>query len=121
MNVIALVGRTGREPETKTTPSGSKVVTLSLGVERRSKDKTETDWIDCTVWGKTADFVEQYVRKGDRIGIKGSLQTRSWEAQDGQNRKAYFVLVENVDLLSDKKAETPSEVPTKPNDMPFEI
>lgn len=121
MNIVAIIGRCGRDPEIKTTPSGSKVVTLSLGVDRKSNGKNETDWIDCTAWGKTAEFVEQYIHKGDRIGVKGSLQTRTWQTQDGQNRKTYFVLVDNFDLLSDKKTETPSEIPTKPNDMPFEI
>lgn len=121
MNIVAIIGRCGRDPEIKTTPSGSKVVALSVGVDRRTKDKTETDWIDCTAWGKTAEVIEQYVHKGDRIGVKGSLQTRSWQTQDGQNRKTTFVLVDNFDLLSDKKTETPSEIPTKPNDMPFEI
>lgn len=121
MNIVAIIGNCGRDPEVKTTPSGSKVVTLSLGVTRRNKDKNETDWIDCTAWGKTADFIEQYIHKGDRIGVKGSLQTRSWQTQDGQNRKTYFVLIDNIDLLSERRSEVSSQVPTKPDDMPFEI
>lgn len=104
MNQIILVGRPGKEPEVKTTPSNQKVVTLSLGVDRRTKDgKNATDWIDCTIWGKTADVAEKYVKKGDRIGVVGSLQTRTWQAQDGTNRKAFFVLVDRLELLSDKK------------------
>lgn len=122
MNNINLIGRLGRDPETKTTPSGSKVVTMSIGVDRRAKDKKETDWIDCTVWGKTADFVEQYCHKGDRVAIQGSLQTRTWTSQDGSNRKAYFVLVDKVESLDFKKTEQAEATPdAKPNDMPFEI
>lgn len=121
MNIVAIIGRCGRDPEGKTTPSGSKVITFTLAVDRRSKEKNETDWIDCTAWGKTAEVIEQYVHKGDRIGLKGSLQTRSWQTQDGQNRKTTFVLVDNFDLLSEKRSEAPSQVPEKPNDMPFEI
>ena len=119
MNQIILVGRPGREPETKNTPSGAKVVTISLGVDRRGKNNTkETDWIDCTAWGQTADFVEKYVRKGERIGIIGSLQTRTWQSQDGQNRKAYFVLVDKVELLGSKSDSKPDE---ESGEVPFEV
>lgn len=133
MNIITLVGRPGKEPEAKTTPNGNKVVTISLGVDRRGKDnKKETDWIDCQAWGKTADFVEGYVKKGERVGIVGSLQTRTWEAQDGSNRKAYFVVIDKVELMGDRRdsaaptvqAKTPSApVQTEEvgGELPFEI
>lgn len=118
MNQIILVGRPGKDPETKQTPSGAKVVTISLGIDRRTKDgKSATDWIDCTVWGKTADVAEQYVKKGDRIGVVGSLQTRTWQAQDGTNRKAYFVLVDRLELMGDKKPSTAEQG----GDVPFEV
>lgn len=98
MNQIILVGRPGREPETKQTPSGAKVVTISLGVDRRGKNNTkETDWIDCTAWGQTADFVEKYVRKGE---------------------KAYFVMVDKVELLSSKSDSKPD---AESGDVPFEV
>lgn len=137
MNIITLVGRPGKEPEAKLTPNGNKVVNLSLGVDRRGKDnKKETDWIDCQAWGKTADFVEGYVKKGERVGIIGSLQTRTWEAQDGSNRKAYFVVIDKVELMENKKtesaaptvqaekpvqAEAPTNQAEEHYDLPFEI
>ena len=133
MNIITLVGRPGKEPEAKTTPNGNKVVTISLGVDRRGKDnKKETDWIDCQAWGKTGDFVEGYVKKGERVGIVGSLQTRTWEAQDGSNRKAYFVVIDKVEMMGDRRdsaapvvqAKTPSApVQTEEvgGELPFEI
>lgn len=137
MNIITLVGRPGKEPEAKLTPNGNKVVSISLGVDRRGKDnKKETDWIDCQAWGKTADFVEGYVKKGERVGIVGSLQTRTWEAQDGSNRKAYFVVIDKVELMGDRRdsaaptvqataptvqAEKPSAPVQEHFDLPFEI
>lgn len=137
MNNVILIGRPGKEPEVKTTPTGSKVVNFSLGVDRRGKDnKKETDWIDCNAWGKTADFVEGYVKKGDRICVMGQLQTRTWQDQNGQNRKAYFVLIDKVELLGSSKTETapatpapmPAPVPTTPernfvapDELPFQI
>lgn len=120
MNNVILIGRPGKEPETRTTPSGAKVVTISLGVDRRTKDnKKETDWIDCTAWGKTADFVEGYVKKGERICIQGQLQTRTWQDQNGQNRKIFFVLVDKCELLGDRRSETaPTPPPTAPTVPP---
>jgi len=130
MNNVILIGRPGREPETRTTPSGSKVVTVSLGVDRRGKDnKKETDWIDCTAWGKTADFVEGYVKKGERICIQGQLQTRNWQGNDGQNHKVYFVLIDKCELLGERKAESaptpttskPEATFEQPSELPFQI
>lgn len=134
MNIITLVGRPGNQPEAKFTANGSKVVNLSLGVDRRGKDNTkETDWIDCTAWGKTADFVEGYVRKGERVGIVGSLQTRTWEADDGSKRKNYFVVIDKVELMENKKPDSAAPVvqaktPSAPvqteevgGELPFEI
>ena len=130
MNSITLVGRLGTAPEGKTTTTGQKVVTFSLGVDRRGKNnQKETDWIDCTAWGKTGDFVEAYAKKGDRFGVVGSLQTRSWTASDGSKRKAYFVLIDKAELLEPKRTEepkpepmtVPTEEPKTEDDMPFEI
>lgn len=137
MNYVILIGRPGKEPEIKTTPSGSKVVNISLGVDRRGKDnKKETDWIDCNAWGKTADFAEGYIKKGERVCIMGQLQTRTWQDQNGQNRKSYFVLIDKIELLGDRKAEPaptasepiPTTVPVEPapafvppEELPFQI
>ena len=118
MNYVMLIGRTGREPEVKTTPSGSKAVMISLGIDRKTKDgNKETDWIDCTSWGKTADVIEQYVKKGDKVCVSGSLQTRTWQAQDGQKRKAYFVLVDRVELLGGSRPQNNEQS----GDVPFEV
>ena len=122
MNQIILVGRLGKDPESKKTASGTEVVTFSLGVDRRGKDnKKEVDWIDCTAWGKTGEVVMGYVHKGDRLGVIGTLQTRTWQTEDGQNRKAYFVMVDKVEFLSEPKTQA-EQAPTKPeNEVPFEV
>ena len=110
-------------------PSGSKVATLSLGVERKTKEGKTTDWIDCVAWGKTADVIEQYTHKGERIGITGTLQTRTYETANGEKRKVYEVLIEKLEFLGERKpdAAQPSEptaaqvAPTAPEELPFEI
>ena len=122
MNQIILVGRLGEDPESKKTASGTEVVTFSLGVDRRGKDnKKEVDWIDCTAWSKTGEVVMGYVHKGDRLGVIGTLQTRTWKTEDGQNRKAYFVMVDKVEFLSEPKTQA-EQAQTKPEyEVPFEV
>ena len=129
MNSVNLVGRLGQDPKVGNVPSGSKVATLSLGVERKTKEGKTTDWIDCVAWGKTADVIEQYTHKGDRIGITGTLQTRTYETANGEKRKVVEVLIERLEFLSDRKADAaqPTEptaaqvAPTAPEELPFEI
>ena len=133
MNSVNLVGRLGQDPKVGAVPSGSKVATLSLGVKRKTKEGETTDWFDCVSWGKNADVIEQYVKKGDRIGITGTLQTRSFETANGEKRKVVEVLIERLEFLSDRKQDTaqPTEpttptaadiAPTAPSgELPFEI
>ena len=130
MNSINLTGRLGQDPKVGNVPSGSKVATLSLGVERKTKEGKTTDWIDCVAWGKTADVIEQYTHKGDRIGITGTLQTRTYETANGDKRKVYEVLIEKLEFLGTQspaqaaQPETPTAAqvaPTAPEELPFEI
>ena len=129
MNSINLTGRLGQDPKVGNVTSGSKVATLSLGVERKTKEGKTTDWIDCVAWGKTADVIEEHTHKGDRIGITGTLQTRTYETANGEKRKAYEVLIEKLEFLGERKpdAAQPTEptaaqvAPTAPEELPFEI
>ena len=79
LNVIALMGRLTREPELRVTPGGTSVCTVTLAVERDYVERggeRETDYIDVVSWGKTAEFVARYFRKGLLVGCQGRLQTR---------------------------------------------
>lgn len=132
MNSVNLVGRLGQNPKVGAVPSGSKVASLSLGVNRKTKEGETVDWFDCVAWGKTADLIEKYLQKGDRIGITGTLQTRNFETANGDKRRVVEILIERLDFLSDKKpdaaqpteptAQTAAEAaPTAPSELPFEI
>lgn len=98
MNAVILVGRMTRDAEVKTLDSGSKVVSFTIAVDRSGKSK-ETDFIDCKAWGKTGEFVSQYFTKGKLITVEGSIQTRTYEAQDGTKRKVTDILVSSVDFV----------------------
>lgn len=135
MNSIIIVGRTTKEMELKTLSSGSKTVGFCVAVDRITKNGKATDFIDCVAWGKTAELLAQYVKKGERIGVQGSLQTRSYQDRDGNNRKAYEVIVDRVYFLSEgqaraEQAPEPVEAPApvampEPQEeggqLPFEI
>ena len=114
MNVVVLSGRVGKKPEVRNTPTGQKAVTFSVANDRKDKSGNKiTDWFNCTAWGNTADFIEQYVDKGSAIEVTGSLQTRSWETEDGQKKTIYFVLVDKVNFSvgNTKKEEKAEELP----------
>ena len=111
MNVICLTGRLVRDPELKTTTSGANVVSFTVAVERNVKGRDgnrETDFFDVAAWNKTADFVYKYFRKGAMIAVNGSLQTRTYQAQDGSKRKAFTVHADNVHFCG-SKADAPAE------------
>ncbi len=87
INRIELLGRVGVEPEMKYTQSGTAVTQLRLATDRRRQNgDSETDWHGITCWGKTAEVVNQFVGKGDRIFVAGRLSYSSYETSDGQRR-----------------------------------
>ena len=86
MNKALLVGRLTREPELKTTGSGTSVCTFSLAVQRKYKNadgEYEADFINCVAWRSQAEFLAKFFNKGSMVGIVGSIQTRNYE-KDGQ-------------------------------------
>ncbi len=87
INKVELLGRVGTEPEMKYTPNGTAVTQLRLATDRRRQGgETEADWHSIVVWGKTAEAVNQYVGKGQRVYVAGRLVQNSWEGDDGQRR-----------------------------------
>lgn len=100
LNTITIMGRLTRSPELKTTPSGASVTNFTLAVDRDFKNKEtgerETDFIDCTAWRGTADFVTRYFTKGSMAVVSGRLQFREYTDKDGNKRRAAEVVAENV-------------------------
>lgn len=103
MNNVSLVGRLTRDPEIKTTNSGSSYARFSIAVDRRGKD-AGTDFINIVAFGKTSEFIERYFRKGQRIGINGRIQTGSYEGKDGKKVYTFDVIAENVEFVESKSA-----------------
>lgn len=105
MNNIVLAGRLTKQPELKTTNSGIEVLSFSIAVNRpyaKKDDEVTADFINCVAWKKTAAFINKFFNKGDGIVLRGSLQSRKWVDNTGNNRMAYEVNVEQVEFAQGK-------------------
>jgi single-strand DNA-binding protein len=110
LNVVTLVGRAGRDPEVKYFESGSVVCNLTLAVNRQRKNSDEPDWFNLEIWGKTAEIAANYVRKGNLIGVTGSLKFDHWQDRGtGINRSKPVIRVERLDLLGSKRDNESSD------------
>ena len=100
INKVELLGRVGTEPEMKYTPNGTAITTLRLATDRRRQDgETTADWHNVVVWGKSAEAVNQFVGKGQRVYVAGRLVQNSWETEDGQRRSKTEVHTQEVVFL----------------------
>jgi single-strand DNA-binding protein len=106
MNLVVLTGRLARDPELKYGQSGTAYCRFTLAVNRVAKD--EADFIGCTAFGKTAELVGEYLRKGSMIGVQGRLQTSSYEV-NGEKRYRTDVIIDRVEFLESKSSSTVSE------------
>lgn len=107
LNVVVLMGRLTSDPEIRHTPNDVPVTSFSIAVERsyKSGDERQTDFIDIVAWRSTAEFICKYFRKGQMIAIHGSIQTGTYKDKDGNTRKTFEVLADNVHFADSKKSE----------------
>ena len=110
MNSVILIGRLTRDPELKCTTSGTAVCNFTLAVDKRKREDG-ADFFDCVAWQKTAELIAQYLGKGRKCGIQGRLQSRTYQAADGTNRKVMEVVVESVEFLDKPKEATSGIIP----------
>lgn len=99
LNKIFIMGRLTRDPELRTTNSGTSVASFSLVVDRNYKGadgEKETDFIDCIAWRQTGEFAAKYFAKGRMAVVEGRLQIRPWTDKEGNNRRSAEVIVDNM-------------------------
>lgn len=126
LNKAILMGRLVKDPELRSTNSGTPVCSFTLAVDRRGKDDG-TDFIDITAWSKTAEFVSKHFFKGQLMAVAGRIQTRNWEDQQGNKRKAVEVVADEVHFAEPKRNQsnegTPvagfAPLPVSDDDLPF--
>ena len=108
MNKVILIGHLAADPESRTTQSGVAQCTLRLAVTRRFANqqtgKRESDFFNVVCWRQTAEFCSRYLSKGRRIAVEGSLQTRSYDAQDGSKRYVTEIIADNVEFCDSKQS-----------------
>lgn len=109
LNKVLIIGRVGRDPEMRYTPSGRPVTTFSLSTSRswNTADggrRTETEWFNVVAWSNLAEICKQHLSKDRLIYIEGRLQTRHWEDQDG-NKHTSTEIVANEMILLDERRE----------------
>ena len=104
LNKVMLIGRLGRDPEMRFTPSGRPVTTFSIGTTRRwstsdGERRSETEWFNVVAWGNLAEICNQHLARGQQVYIDGRLQTRSWEDNNGQRHFRTEVVANEMIIL----------------------
>ena len=101
MNNVSLIGRLAADPEMRTTQSGISTCSFRIDVQRRFKNQQgqyDADFISCVAWRQTAEFIGKYFSKGSGIALTGSIQTRSYDGQDGRKHYVTEVVADNVEF-----------------------
>ena len=108
MNKVMLVGRLTKDPEVKMTSNQTQFCNFTVAVDRRFKDangQRQADFISCVAWRQTAAFIQKYFRKGSRIGLVGSIQTRTYDDQNGQKRYITEVVVDEAEFVESSNGQ----------------
>lgn len=104
VNKVILVGNLGKDPQTRSTPNGQEVATLTVATSEKFKGKDgelqeRTEWHTVVVWGKQAESCGKYLSKGRQVYVEGRLATRKWTDKDGNEKYTTEVVAENVKFL----------------------
>ena len=112
VNKAIIVGRMGQKPELKYTPSQVAVKNITVATTEKIKDRDDiTEWHKITVFGKTAEFVANYLDKGSMVFVDGRIQTRSWDDKDGNKKYTTEIIANTVTPLGSKPESNPNRVP----------
>lgn len=114
MNSINLTGRTTGDVELKTTTNGIPICSFNLAV-KRPRVKDTTDFIPCTAFRQSAEYLSKYAPKGALIEVSGCLTSRKWEDKNGNKRTAYEVIVDNASVLESKKEKVDVNIERSPD------
>ena len=106
LNKVMLIGNVGQDPELRYTPDGNPVANFSIAVNRRRRVgeeyKDETEWFNIVCFSRTAENVNQYLSKGQKVYVEGRFQSSEYVGQDGNQRKSFEVIANEVTFLSTK-------------------
>jgi single-strand DNA-binding protein len=108
LNKVMIIGRLGRDPEMRYTPSGRPVTTFSLATSRTwntsdGERRTETEWFNVVAWGSLAEICKQYLTKGQQVYVEGRLQTRHWEDSESIKHSSTEIVANEMIILGDRR------------------
>ena len=126
LNKVMIIGRLGRDPEMRYTPSGKPVTTFSTAVSRNwntseGERRSETEWFNIVAWGSLAEICKEYLSKGQLVYIEGRLQTRHWDDDKGTKHTSVEIVANEMIMLSERREnnEIPSEADLPEDEFPF--
>lgn len=98
INIFTASGNIGRDCELRVTPNGKNIATFPLPVKQGYGDHEKTSWVNCKLFGNTAEKLTQYLTKGTKVTVSGEFVLEKWNAQDGTERSAPVIIVRDVDF-----------------------
>jgi single-strand DNA-binding protein len=126
LNKVMIIGRLGRDPEMRYTPSGKPVTTFSVATHRswttsESERRTETEWFNVVAWGNLAEICKEYLAKNRLVYIEGRLQTRHWDDAEGAKHTSVEIVANEMIMLDDRRDNEPSPelASTDEDEFPF--
>jgi single-strand DNA-binding protein len=119
LNKVLIIGRLGRDPEMRYTPSGRPVTTFSVATSRtwntsEGERRTETEWFNVVAWSSLAEICKEYLTKGQQVYIEGRLQTRHWDDAEGVKHTTTEIVANEMILLGERRE--PTEAPSEGED-----
>jgi single-strand DNA-binding protein len=118
INHVIIIGNLARDPELRTLPSGASVCSFNIANNftyvKDGEKKSEASFFKCTAWGKTAEVVAQYVKKGHRLGVTGRLKQKTWE-KDGEKKYDVEINVNEIQFLTPKTSEPEQKYMPEPD------
>lgn len=113
LNKVMIIGRMGRDPEMRYTPSGRPVTTFTVATSRtwntsEGERRTETEWFNVVAWGNLAEICKQYLVKGQQVYVEGRLQSRQWEDNEGAKHYATEIVANEMIMLGDRRENNTS-------------
>lgn len=129
INKVILVGRLGRDPEVRYTPSGAAVANFAIATSEQWKDREtgerqeRTEWHKIVAWRRLGEICGEYLHKGSQVYIEGRLQTKSWEDRDGNKRYTTEVVAQNMQMLDalNKEGKAESSAEQFPEEEPIGV
>lgn len=126
INKVVISGNLTRDPDLRATPSGMPILSFSVAVNDRVKNANSewsdrANYIDCVLFGQRANSLSRYLFKGSKVAIEGKLRWSQWQDQQtGKNRSKIEVIVDNVDLMSQRAQQTPQQMSPVPQQAPVQ-